>query len=70
MPDPLSSWQNYLLDALPEAEFERNTSHLELIQMPLGKFLYECCVMPIFPRLASCPSFTSWENGASTEKSP
>lgn len=33
--------QNRLLAALPAAEFERIAPHLELVAMPLGKFLYE-----------------------------
>jgi CRP-like cAMP-binding protein len=33
--------QNYLLAALPRAEQERLFPHLELIEMPLGKVLYE-----------------------------
>ena len=33
--------QNYLLAALPAAEFERLAPHLELATMPLGMILYE-----------------------------
>jgi len=33
--------QNHLLAALPTAEFERLTAHLELVPMPLGEVLYE-----------------------------
>jgi CRP-like cAMP-binding protein len=33
--------QNYLLAALPAAERERLFPHLELIELPLGKVLYE-----------------------------
>ena len=33
--------QNHLLAALPKAEFERLSPHLELIPMPLGEALYE-----------------------------
>jgi len=33
--------QNHLLRALPAAEFERLSAHLELVAMPLGKVLYE-----------------------------
>ena len=33
--------QNHLLDALPAAEFDRLSPHLELVAMPLGEALYE-----------------------------
>ena len=33
--------QNRLLAALPTAEFEPLTAHLELVELPLGKMLYE-----------------------------
>jgi CRP-like cAMP-binding protein len=33
--------QNRLLAALPRAEFDRLSSHLELVAMPLGEVLYE-----------------------------
>ncbi len=33
--------ENYILDALPEAERERLYSHLKLVPLPLGKVLYE-----------------------------
>lgn len=33
--------QNHLVGALPEAEFERLVSHLELVPMPLGEILYQ-----------------------------
>ena len=36
-----SPTQNHLLAALPAAEFERLSSHLELVSMPLGEALYE-----------------------------
>jgi CRP-like cAMP-binding protein len=38
---PHNPQQNHLLAALPSAERERLYPHLELIQMPLGKVLYE-----------------------------
>ena len=41
MPTPPSPTQNHLLAALPAAEFERLSSHLEWIPMPLGEVLYE-----------------------------
>ena len=33
--------ENYLLAALPEAEFARLAPHLELVKMPLGEMIYE-----------------------------
>jgi len=33
--------QNHLLAALPAAEFDRLSAHLELVPMPLGEALYE-----------------------------
>ncbi len=33
--------QNHLLAALPEVEFARIASHLELVELPLGEILYE-----------------------------
>jgi len=38
---PHSPNQNHLLAALPAAEFERLSPHLELVPMPLGETLYE-----------------------------
>jgi CRP-like cAMP-binding protein len=38
---PHSPNQNYLLSALPAAEFERLETHLELVPMLLGETLYE-----------------------------
>jgi len=40
-PLPHSPNQNHLLAALPTAEFERLSAHLELVPMLLGDFLYE-----------------------------
>jgi CRP-like cAMP-binding protein len=40
LPSP-SPNQNHLLAALPAAEFERLSRHLELVPMPLGEILYE-----------------------------
>jgi CRP-like cAMP-binding protein len=36
-----SSASNHLLDALPQAEFERLRPHLELTGLPLGQVIYE-----------------------------
>jgi CRP-like cAMP-binding protein len=41
MTDPHSPRQNHLLDALPATEYERLVPHLERVEMPLGKVLYE-----------------------------
>jgi CRP-like cAMP-binding protein len=41
MPTPHSPTQNHLLAALPAAEFDRLSPHLELVSMPLGEALYE-----------------------------
>ena len=41
MPTAHSPAQNQLLAAIPSAEFERLSPHLELVEMPLGKVLYE-----------------------------
>src|SRR5436190_20624551 len=41
MPAPHSPSQNHLLAALPAADFERLSPHLELVEMPLGEILYE-----------------------------
>jgi hypothetical protein len=41
MPTPHSPTQNHLLAALPVAEFDRLSPHLELVPMPLGEALYE-----------------------------
>jgi CRP-like cAMP-binding protein len=38
---PHSPAQNHLLAALPEAELERLSPHLELVPLPLGEMLYE-----------------------------
>jgi CRP-like cAMP-binding protein len=41
MPTPHNPTQNHLLAALPAAEFDRLSPHLELVAMPLGEALYE-----------------------------
>jgi CRP-like cAMP-binding protein len=41
MPSPHSPSQNHLLAALPAAEFERLSPHLELVPLLLGQILYE-----------------------------
>jgi len=41
MPAPHSPRQNHLLAALPATEYERLSSQLELVPMPLGDVIYE-----------------------------
>ena len=41
MSSPHSPSQNHLLAALPAAEFEHLSPHLELVPLPLGEMLYE-----------------------------
>jgi CRP-like cAMP-binding protein len=41
MTNPHSPRQNHLLDALPQAEYERIAPHLEMVPMALGEVLYE-----------------------------
>jgi CRP-like cAMP-binding protein len=62
--------QNHLLAALPAAEFERLSAHLELVQMPLGEVLYEPGV-PMqhvyFPTTSIVSLLYVMEDGASAE---
>jgi CRP-like cAMP-binding protein len=41
MAAPHTPKQNHLLAGLPAADYERLSSHLELVRMPLGEVLYE-----------------------------
>ena len=41
MPSPHNPSQNHLLAALPTAEFERLSPHLQPVLLPLGQMLYE-----------------------------
>jgi len=62
--------QNLLLAALPAEIFERLSPHLELIQMPLGKVLYESggqLQHAYFPTAAIVSLHYIMENGASAE---
>jgi len=62
--------QNYLLAALPTAEFERIAPHLELVAMPLGEVLYESggqLQHAYFPTTAIVSLHYVLENGASSE---
>jgi CRP-like cAMP-binding protein len=69
-PIPASPRQNHLLDALPEAEYEHLRTHLEPIQLPLGKVLYESgegLSHVYFPTTAIVSLLYVMENGASAE---
>jgi CRP-like cAMP-binding protein len=62
--------QNHLLAALPAAEFERLSPHLELIEMPLGEALYESGGLlshVYFPTTAIVSLLYVMEDGASAE---
>jgi CRP-like cAMP-binding protein len=62
--------QNYLLNALPAAEYERLFPHLELVPMPLGKVLYESgdeLQHAYFPTTCIVSKLYVMENGASAE---
>lgn len=67
---PHSPNQNHLLAALPTADFERVAAHLELIAMPLGKYLYEPNEQlrhAYFPTTAIVSLHYVTESGASAE---
>ena len=62
--------QNHLLAALPAAELERLTAHLELVPMPLGEILYEPGEQlqhAYFPTTAIVSLHYVTESGASAE---
>jgi CRP-like cAMP-binding protein len=70
MPLPCSPNQNYLLAALPAADFERLAGHLELVPMPLGEMLYEPggqLQHAYFPTTAIVSLHYVMESGASAE---
>ena len=70
MDTPQSPNQNYLLAALPTAEFERIATHLEPVVMPLGQVLYESggqLRQVYFPTSAIVSLHYVMENGASSE---
>ena len=70
MPVPHSPNRNYLLAALPVAEFERLESHLELVPMLLGERLYEPgrqLQHVYFPTTAIVSLLYVLESGASAE---
>src|SRR5512134_3592044 len=62
--------QNQLLAALPAAEFERLSPHLELVALPLGEILYEPGTQmqhAYFPTTAIVSLHYVMESGASAE---
>jgi CRP-like cAMP-binding protein len=67
---PHSPMQNHLLAALPSAEFDRLSSHLELIPLPLGEVLYESGAQlqhVYFPTTSIVSLLYVLEDGASAE---
>jgi CRP-like cAMP-binding protein len=62
--------QNHLLDALPDGDFERIASHLEVIRMDLGEVLYEPGARlrhVYFPTTSIVSLLYVMEDGASAE---
>jgi CRP-like cAMP-binding protein len=69
-PAPRSPNQNHLLAALPAAELERLSAHLELVPMRLGEILYEPggqMQHAYFPTTAIVSLHYVMESGASAE---
>ena len=67
---PNSPNQNYLLAALPAADYELLAPHLELVSMPLGQMLYEPDMQlqhAYFPTTAIVSLHYVMESGASAE---
>src|SRR5674476_485579 len=70
MTDSHNPRQNHLLDALPAAEYEHLSPHLEQVTMPLGKVLYESgdeLNHAYFPATCIVSKLYVMENGASAE---
>ncbi len=70
MPTTHSPKQNHLLAALPVAEFDRLSAHLELVPMPLGYALYESGTRlqhVYFPTNSVVSLLYMLQNGASAE---
>ena len=70
MSSPHTPKQNHLLDALPESDYARLASHLELIPMPLGDVLYESgdqLRYVYFPTTSIVSLLYVLEDGASAE---
>jgi CRP-like cAMP-binding protein len=69
-PTPPSPSQNHLLAALPAAEFEPLSAHLESVHLPLGEMLYEpgtTLRFAYFPTTAIVSLHYVMESGASSE---
>src|SRR4030095_1642411 len=67
---PHSPNQNHLIAALPTAEYERLSAHLQLVPMPLGEVLYEPGEQlqhAYFPTTAIVSLHYVTETGASAE---
>ena len=67
--DPNPSW-NHLLGALPDAERDRWSPHLESVEMPLGTVLYESgapLAHVYFPTTAIVSLLYTMEDGSSAE---
>lgn len=65
-----ASCRNHLLAALPEDEYARLSSHLELVSLPLGHVVYESGTQmrhAYFPATAIVPLLYVMEDGASAE---
>lgn len=70
MPSPHNPHQNYLLAALPAAEFDRLAPHLQLVPMLLGEMVYEPGEQlqhAYFPTTAIVSLHYVTESGASAE---
>ena len=70
MTDPVDPRQNRLLACLPDAEWQRLVPQLELIDLPLGKVLYESgeqLNFVYFPTSAIVSLLYVLDNGASAE---
>jgi len=70
MSSPHSPSQNHLLAALPPAEFERLSPHLERVPLPIGEMLYEPggqLLHAYFPTTAIVSLHYVMESGASAE---
>jgi len=70
MSSPPGPSQNHLIAALPAAEFERVSAHLERVALPLGEMLYEPgeqLQYAYFPTTAIVSLHYVMESGASAE---
>ena len=70
MPSPHKPTQNHLLASLPNADYERIASQIELVAMPLGEAIYESGGKPnyvYFPTTSIVSLLYVLQNGASAE---